>query len=353
MSDRLVLNINNNAYEGWQDVNIRQSIMSICGTFGVSNIGFRPGVSGDLNIKIDDEVTVEIDEQRIITGYIDDMPVTYSFDGADIAVIGRDKTEDLIDCSFDESINEWKNQTITNIVKNLCSPYGINVSVDGAVADRANTRIETFKADEGDVVADLIIRLCRENSILPVSYGDGKLTLTEGTTTRKATDSIKLFVNTDQGYMPQSNRDRFSRYKVKGQGIGTDDKQLKDFVNPFGQASDNVVKRYRPTIIFSETPTDFKKCQNRAIWEARIRAAISRRIIYPVFGWTQSNGEIWEINTLVDVYDDFLGIKETKLITGVNFIFNSEDMDRVTNIEVMDKDAFSLNKDIRTETDYD
>jgi len=338
----LILKINNISYSGFESVHIHRSMSKITGGFAVSINNFFRGGTSSTEIKMGQQVIIEIDGQQVLDGWIDRLPIRYGADFDRMEIYGRDITCDLVDCEHDSVPNEWKSQTVSNIIKNLCNPFSISVTVDSTVTDEAATVIDTFKANEGVPVYELISELCRDNAILPLCTGDGTLTLTKATATEYADDQIVLGTNAVAGYLDQNNEDRYSTYKVKGHGIGNDNKGLTDFVSCEGSFSDNIISRPRPLVIFSDTPTNAGQCVKRAKWEARIRAGFSRSIEYSIPGWVQSTGNVWEINKLVRVNDPYAGIKDEMLIASIDFSYDEDDGADETKILVVDKNTFSI-----------
>jgi len=351
----IVLKVAGKTYGGWTSVIVEKSLYRITGAFGFATTDIFPGNIKKWEFSLGDACSVEIDKQTIITGYIEDLPISYDNSTHNVQVGGRDKTGDLVDCSFVQDAAEWKNQTILKIIKALCHPFDIDVVADASVASQVATKIPEFKTNESDVVFDLIAKLCRMGAILPVSYGDGKLTLTRAGTAYKANDALVLGENIKSGSIEQSNKDRFQTYIVKGQGIGTDEKSLlEDVTGPVGQIRDNVILRYRPLVIFTETPCDIGRCLARARWEARNRAGASRSLEYTVQGWVQSNGDVWPLNAMVDVRDSFLGINDTLLIAAISFSVD-DTSGTVTRLSLVHPETFELLaepiEDIETEAD--
>jgi prophage tail gpP-like protein len=188
--------------------------------------------------------------------------------------------------------------------------------------------------------------------MLPISYGDGNLTLTR-TSSNKADDSIELGQNVKRGRIDQSNMDRFSHYIVKGTDGTDDNKSLLDFTQPHGQKTDGAIDRFRPIIILAEEQITTKDAENRANWEARVRAGKSRKLTYEVQGWEQLSGNLWEINSSVPVIDSFFSIDDTLLITDLTFL-HDEQSGSIARISVIDKSAFELlNGDISIFTIFD
>ena len=353
MSD-IILRVGGKKFGGWTSATVEKSLFQIAGAFGLAATDRFPGNADKWEFALGDSCTVEIDGQTIITGYIEDIPITYDDMTHNIQVGGRDKTGDLVDCSFIKAANEWKKQTVQSIITALCAPFSIEVTVDSSVTTQANEKIPEFKANEGDVVFDLVAKLCRMKAILPVSYGDGKLTLTRAGTTHKANDTLELGVNIKSAGLEQSNKDRFQTYIVKGQGAGTDEKTLGDILSPAGQIVDEVILRYRPIVIFTETACDVGRCKVRARWEARNRAGASRSVEYEVQGWTQSNRDVWPLNAMVLVKDSCLGINGSLLIAALTFTVNESGT--ITRLLLVDPETFELLeepvKTIKTKFDW-
>ena len=350
----LVLKINNISYKGFEQVYISRSMLNMCGGFVVSANNFFQGGTTSQEIKMGHGVKIEIDDQQILDGWIDKMPIRYKGREDNIFIYGRDKTCDLVDCTFDFTPNEWKNQSVRNLVKNLCNPFSISVEIDNTANSESETKVETFKANEGIPVYELIAELCRDHGILPLCLGDGKLTLTKATTNNYSDDAIVEGINILTGDILQSNIDRFSSYEVKGYGVGNDNKALDDFVSCSGSFEDSIITRIRPYTIFAENATNKGQCKKKAISEARLRAGLSRANIYTVSGWVQKSGKVWKINHLTRIKDRFSGIDDTRINCSVDYIYDESDGGDVTQIMVVDKNTFSLSEnEITIKSKYD
>jgi prophage tail gpP-like protein len=335
------LNIGGVSYSGFETIDIYKSMLIGAGTLVVSLSNYKELSS----VKIGDSIVAEIDGQKVLTGIIDKMPVMYGKNYNRMDIGARDKTCDLVDCSFNFVPNEWKKQTVENIIKNLCNPFSVSVSVEDIVRAETNIKIDTYKANEGQSVFEDIAELCRDYAILPVVYGDGKITLTKVTSNRSSNDGIIQGVNVEACYSMNDNENRYSDYIIKGQGIGNDNKELNDYISCSGKFSDPVISRVRPMIIFADLPTTLGGCQKRAKWEARIHAGLSRAIEYQIPGWVQSNNKIWEINSLVPVQDSNLKEDATKLVLSIRYHFERS-TGEISKITVVDKDTFNLSSNV-------
>jgi len=349
-SNEIVLKVEGKVFTGWKRVMVEKSLFQITGAFGLATTARFPDSFDKYEFALGDACTVEINGQTIITGYVEDIPISYDSNSHEIQVGGRDKTGDLVDCSFVESPNKWDGQTIGKIIRVLCAPFDIDIVIDDSVAAETNTKTadNTFKVNEGETIFDSILRLCKDTGILFVSYGDGKLVLTRAGTTHTY-DTLELGKNVKLGNIEQSNKDRFKTYIIKGQGLGKDKKTTRDSSEPVGRVVDNVIERYRPIVIFAQGLTTKGICLKRAGWERSNREGTSRMLEYEVQGWTQSNGVVWPLNSLARVKDSFLGIDGTLLIAAV--IFSLDDSSgKITKLVMVDPKTFEPQPAEETET---
>lgn len=340
---QLALKVGGKTYAGFESVQILQNMFSISGAYALSteNYFHKEKNKKGSNLKLGAEATLEINDTPMVTGYIDEMPIKYGDNYNNVEVKGRDKTGDLVDCTYTETPSSWKNQTVRNIIRNLCSPFGIRVTVDDSATSEVSQQLEVYAANEGIPVAELIMDICRDVGIMPIACGDGKLCLTKAGV-KNASDAIVPGDNARSAVAHYSDERRYSKTVVKGQGIGTDNKGIADYTECTGEFEDPTITRYRPRTVFADNITNNDKCRKRAIWEARIAAGLSRAVTYTVHGWLQGNGKPWKPNLLVHVNDELIGIDDTMLIYKTNMFYDEEDGGDLTDISVIHKDALSL-----------
>lgn len=342
----ILLKVKGKTFGGWKAVNIEKSLYQMTGSFILGATDIFPGNAKKWGITMGDECIVSIGDQNVITGYIEDIPISYDATSHDIQIGGRDKTGDLVDCSFTETSKEWVDQKIITVIKALCNPFSIIVEIDASVTTKVNEKTpkEQFKINEGETVFDTIFRLCKPKGILPISYGDGKLVLTR-TGTQKTFDTLELGKNVKSGSISQSDKERFAEYIVKGQGEKNPFNTVAEASGPKGTYKDVILLKSRPArkiVIWPESSCTSGYCKDMAKWEGENRAGKSRSIDYEVQGWTQSNGEIWPLNALVKVKDSFLGINGTTwLIASVNFTIDN-DSGTITRLNLVHPDTFNM-----------
>lgn len=331
-------------YNGWQDIHIEKSLSALCGAFQVRLVDTDFENKANWSLVMGEECKVYINDQLLITGFIEDINIEYDKDSHAISVAGRDQLGDLVDChrAFEQS-REWLNQSVLSIVTSLCNPFGFSVEVDSSATTAANKREATFGFNDGDTVYETIRRLCRKHYILPVTYGDGKLVLTRTGNTR-AKDRLQTGINILRGALRRSNRERFSHYYLKGFSIGFDEKTLSDFTHPKGDARDQLISRYRPFLLLEDTNTSYGECSIRAKAEAALRAGNSFTYEVEVPGWLQSDGSIWQINNLVQLTDPILAVDELLLIDQIRFV--QSDLGQLTTLQLCTPEKYKAEADL-------
>lgn len=340
----IVLSTNNYSFKQFKSVNILDTMNAITGSMSLETIDFYSGNHADWKIKLGKEYTIKIDGQLICTGYLDEIDVEYSKTKHFIIFAGRNKTGDLVDCNYDNTINEWKNETVYAIIQKLCSPYGITVLIGTGGSAAQTKRLESFKIGEGENVVIAIQRACLVAGVMAISTGEGKISLVQAGT-ENSYDGIELGVNAVSVFGKFSNQNRYSKYVIKGTGYGTDNKQLSDFIAPVGSANDLIITRSRPFVYLAETIVDSGQCLNMAKWERQIRAGQSRKRIYCVNKWVQTNGNVWAKNKKVRVKDGMAGIDKSMLISEVQFLYDS-DQGQYTFLTVVDINTYTTNDQV-------
>jgi len=340
--NEIVLNVNGKEFSGWKELEISQSLDQLASSFAFSYTEKYPNQIDSFDFGMGEEAIVQINDHRLITGYIEEIDKNYDNSNHVLQIRGRDKLGDVVDCSYweKEKTGEWLNQTVENLVKSLVSPFGISVVVDDTVRSTADERKLSFKIREGDTIADSLSRLMREFAFLPVSYGDGKLTMTRAASERKATTAIETGKNVLAGNSYQSNTERFSRYIVKGSNTGDPVHELETFTGPSKYALDPVIARNRPIVIIHEDKTNHAGCQKRADWESMVRAGKSRSYKYVLNDWLQKDGTPWPLNALYSVNDKINKVNGSFLSSSVTFRLNG--WGKTTEINLVDPKTYQL-----------
>lgn len=292
-ADKVTLLVDGSRYNGWQSVSINRSLETIAGTFSLTLTERWPGQNTARQIRPGRPCQLLIGDDKVITGYVDDVEPEISKTSHTVQVTGRCKTGDLVDCSAIYRSGQWRNVRLDTIAKNLLEPFGISVIVG---ADIGGT-FASYNIEEGETVFECLERAARQRAVLLVSDAAGNLVITTASETMEGT-VLEEGKNIEKAGATLSWKDRYSKYTVKGQGKPTDSDYGEKSTRARGIADDTAIDRYRPLIIINEDAGS--TFTERAAWERDNRRGKGSRATITVSSW-RTNGRLWTPNMLVPV----------------------------------------------------
>ncbi|MDM3007562.1 baseplate protein [Citrobacter sp. CK191] len=334
MNDTVFLRVNGREWGGWTSARIGAGIDRIARDFNVAITSQWPGSQDGMpQIKNGDLVEVFIGDDKVITGWVEALPLRYDASSISRGIVGRSKTADLIDCSAAPAQQSGKN--LFRIASALAQPFGIEV-VDAGVPAAA---VIDAQPEHGETVVDCLNRLLGQAQTLAYDDEEGRLVLGKPGG-MKAVTALVLGENILSCDTERSVRDRFSDYLVTGQRPGTDDDFGEATIAAIRQSTtDAGVTRYRPHTLQQSGTATTDSCKSRCEFEARQRAAKTQETTYTVQGWRQGNGELWKPNLSVVVYDPLNGFdNETLIIAEV--IYSQDGNGTTAEIRVGPEDAY-------------
>ncbi|HEX7124678.1 MAG TPA: hypothetical protein VF406_02740 [Thermodesulfobacteriota bacterium] len=314
MPDRVTLTVNGQRYGGWTSLEVTRSLEAIAGTFTLAVTERWPEAPVRRAIHRGDRCTVAIGDDVVLTGWVDAPRRGFDARGRTVTIRGRDATGDLVDCSAVHTPGQWRNRRLEQIAADLCRPFGIPVRR----ATDTGAPFRDVALHTGETVFEALERLCRHRAVLLVSDGQGGLVLTRAGTRRVST-VLAEGENLLAAELEDSERERYSRYVVKGQHAGDDTVGGGAAAEPQGEARDPGVKRDRPLIVLAEDQGDAGSFRERAQWEANVRAGRGTQGTATVQGWRDATGALWTPNTLVHVRSTTLEVDGPLLITSVTY----------------------------------
>lgn len=355
------LNINGNIFKYWKTVSITTELNTVASAFSV-NAFSKSSLMID-GLKSGRPVTVKIGEDTVLTGYIEQTPVSYSATSANVGIAGRSKTCDLIDCTVmvdDPNISyekpntsnsnyvscpqnaatEYKNVALETIIAQLIMPYGIKLVNE----TKPLTKKRNFSAKHEDTVLKALQNLTSTENLLFYGNEKGDLVVTEkGKLT--ADDALVLGQNILTGDASFDASKIYKYYRAVGQDKGVTGKTGHAASSHNYTAVDDNVSRTRLLTKKVQGAADTAKCKVTAEGDRDYNRDQYFKITYKVQGWRQSTGKLWKINSLVDIKDDFLDIDTQKsqkfLITRV--VFNlTENEGMTTTLDVIPPNGWRL-----------
>lgn len=348
----VILIVAGTQYAGWTEVNVTRSLINLAGEFELqltrawvdSNpIPLKPGMA----------CLVKIGNETVISGYIDDVVPSYDDKQIRYQVSGRDKTGDLVDCAAVYNSSQWSDVNLTRIAKDLCEPFGINVIDNVSQQSIAPYTIEAAKVDhiiftswrieQGETCEENLRRAARQTSALITSTVSGDLLIT-APSSKVLSTPLTLGQNIIAAAGHFSWRNRHDTYLVKGAGYtGGEAQDSTSTDKNVGQAMlirDSQVSRYRPKIVLSEDVFTADGATLRAQWQKTRDIGTSTMTQITVADWFHDGAQLWPINVLVNIQDEYQGLDVTWLIVSVNFTEGANG--RMTQLTLMPPEALSV-----------
>lgn len=335
----VTLFVNKKIYEGWEDVKITRELNAAASDFQLQMVDKWEVNKEPWRIQPGDHVHIHAGGKSILTGYSDSLDASISESDRKLAVTGRSKTGDLVDCSA--AIASYEGLTLSEIAKKLCAPFGISVSFLG----EAGASVKTKTITPGETVFTVLEYLARQRKLLIYPGVEGNLIFSP-VGARKASGELRQGANILTGAVRFNNANRFSQYEVKGQGNFNFGTEIQ-VTQPSGLARDSGITRYRPMILNAENTIDDEGGDNRAAYEADLRAAQALEVDIQVYGWFQPDGNLWDVNQLVSVDAGFLGVRRKMLIKKVEY--NKNASGTITTLTLCRSDAFGFKKIVKQE----
>ncbi|HEY9200773.1 MAG TPA: hypothetical protein VIQ81_04165 [Gammaproteobacteria bacterium] len=328
----IVLKANGIVHSGWKIITVQRSLEQLADTFSLTLSERWADSDRQRSIKVGMPCEIAIDDETIITGYVDDVLPNYDAQTHEIEIVGRSALCDLVDCSLEGK--QYKNKKLDELARIVCKPFGIGVMV----ATDIGAPFKSPTIESGQSPFEFLEQFARSRAVRMVSDRDSNLVFTRTGTVRIRT-ALELGKNIKGASAEFTQRDRFDKYTVLGQQAGGNTLTGAAAAEVKGSAIDKQVIRHRPMVSQAEGSVNAEDAKIRARWESNTRFGRSQAVVYTVLGWRHADG-LWAPNTLVPVKDHYLDINDDRLIVGVQFIM--DEAGQRTELQVMPKQAFDL-----------
>jgi prophage tail gpP-like protein len=355
-------------YNYWSSVSITSEINALSRTF---QLDITPKVYAQSEIPkftSGDEIQLTIGDDFVLTGFIDSTPISYNGTSVTASVVGRSKTEDLVDCNvapqgydlssiknnswtkninggksfvspnISKAVTQFKNIPLKLAVSQLIAPYGIKLVCESNKAAVNSNVHSTVKNSE--TVFKAIQNLTKSSGLYFMDDEYGNLVIADTDDPKSSGATLELGTNILTASARKDYTQRFSHYWYDNDQKGNN-KKFGDDLQQISKCQDDEIKRFRFYRYKEQTMNG--GISNGPEQEAKYRKAQSQKITYTVVGWRTGKdgleGDLWKVNTLVKIKDDIVlgsGVgsnSSTKemLITKVTFTLDNNGM--ITTLE--------------------
>lgn len=310
MLDKIELQVNQRRFSAWKTARITRGIESISGHFelSISDNRHLRLPSTPFEIYEGDACSVLVNNQTVITGFVDEREISISEREHRFVVSGRDAAGDLVDCSVNVGHSQFIGQPADQVIRQLAAAYNIRVTSANALPPDPYISFSP-QAKVFQVIDDL----CRFAGVLPVSDGEGGIQLINAGAEPPCSTSLTEGANIISAKARFSAAGRFRTYVMYYDSRETPTWNLGAVALP--QATDLGARAPRTLALIADKLTTPASAQTRVDWEAAGRAARADTVEVVVQGWRQANRQLWPINSLVRLKSPTLGLDASLLIT--------------------------------------
>lgn len=294
--DVLTLVVDGEEIIGWQEIDVTLRAEGFPNGFSVTasakdHIQVKARAGADCRVYLGGDL--------VISGFVDRDIQSGSPDRHSLQIIGRGRTQDLVDCSGEWPDGQLIGGDALRIARTLALPYKLDVALaNGATA---GPQVPQWLLNYGETGAEIIQRVARNAGLLAYEDAQGRLLLaTVGT--RTAASGVAYGENVQAWAIENGMDQRMSEIVCSDQAT---DALMELGGNSFyDRAIDPNVPRHRLLYaiiegVGADDPKSFTSTKAR--WELARRAGRSAVVHATVDNWRDSSGALWEPNTRVPV----------------------------------------------------
>jgi prophage tail gpP-like protein len=339
--EELVIKTGGKYLGGWTSVRVTRGVELLPSHFEVELTERFPGQISEVIVEPTATCEVSLSGDLVLTGYIDRYQPVYDKGQHRVRIIGRSKTEDLVDSALDFEKVGWmiRGETIGEVAKIVCDPFGITVSMPDGDVPIPKELEKTFDNYPGYTGYLLLEEMARSVGMLVYDNPKGELVIRKGGTGGRAGSSIVEGQNAERVEANLTADQRFARYAVFGQGR---DKELghRNY-DAVAYDPEREKLRARIRVIPAEIPdVGFEHSKKRAQWEANRRWGRSKLVRVTVTGWRSGDGVLWTPNMMTAVDLPTAKIKEDRCV--VETTWQRGERGTQTIMTLMPKEALSV-----------
>jgi len=307
--------VNGNSYTEFKQIDISDSLDDFARTARL--IITEPANNSSI-IKINDKVSIYLDDIKVITGYVEKISDSESDNSHDINIELRSLTADLIDSCCPDDLKFLEGvATYKDLVQKAIDALGLDITITDEVNISFSDEIKS--AELGQTCFDFLNEYARKAQVFLNSDGDGNVLI------RRPGGNLTTWLvegnNILESRIELDYSQRFNSYTVYSNSNVTAEGNT-DNLNVSGNAVDSIINSTRIFEKRAEKPMTADECANAAIEEANIRRIRGFKYSCKVSGFS-GNDELWEIGKLVNIRDDKKGVNGAYVIKDINYTVTS------------------------------
>jgi len=274
-------------------------------------------------------VVLMIGSTTVLQGRLDRRELRRTRDGGTVVTLsGRDLAGQLVDCSPPTSW-AWRNVSLATLAEKALADLGLTATV-AAHAD-AQRSLAWAKSEPGESYWQVIERYARKARLMPWTTPSGELRLDRPDYTSSPVASLvnaitaprKRDTNVLESVYVDDISSRYSTITVLGQAKGTDSLFGASAAHLRGEATDSVLADRglaRNLVMDDGDLRSSSEATQRAEWEISHRRYQGESLEYVVQGHGPTADEVWQLDTMVDVYDELAQISASWWLAGYRLL---------------------------------
>lgn len=290
-------------YAGWESMRITLGLDQLSGAFELAVSGDNARELSKHPLRKGVECKVMLNNQVVITGYINKRRAAYEKNSHALSISGRDVTCDLVDCSAIVPNQELHNVTLADAARQLIAPFPA-ITLDCPAPGGPFTK---FVVNEGDTIFSVLESHAKQRGLMIYTTGDGVLRIR-----KPAVTGTGLTLTEGENILSASAEDgddeQFAEYIVKAQKADDGKHQVEQ------RYSDPNVRKGRVRVITAEKPDDGTQIKNRAEWEAKLRQAKSVTANVTVQSWESKPGKLWRLGDSLKLHSPALDFNRSGVV---------------------------------------
>lgn len=358
---KMKLEVDGNPYSNFISASVEMSLDSVARRFRFTAID--PDGEGP-PFKNGDPCKFFVEDELVLVGFIEVIEISYNSEAHHMDVSGRSKPCDLIDSTL--PAKDYNPPiSLKKVIEAVVEDIGIDTKeievkiADGTEIDDFNKGVDKIASSVGENAFSFIERLARKRQVLLSSDADGNIVIISPEP--ESIDHKLIHVIPKGGllsFLEENNNNilsatstrndtkRYNQYIAKSQKnlsafLGDGILDLAKAVDQTEDVTDGAIRAGRQLVIISEEPSGKDQLGLRAIWEANIRRARSEEYTVEVLGFKTESDKIWELNKLVNIDDESMGIKKEMLVNSISFSLDSNEGSK-TKIGFVVKDSYKV-----------
>ncbi len=367
MKNDFFIQINSEKFSGFETVRVQKDMTSVVDEFLITYSVRETNDSSRRNpvnlIRAQDDIQIFIDDNKILTGFIDSLSTSYDTESRVVNIQGFSKTIDLVESDIlgdTYSIEDletltqeiFKNNNITdiNIINNLGSlPIKVKNDVFGGFYDFKSPK-ESNKIKQITKIFDYLDKYANQAKVLLRTDKDGNLVFEREEQIVTIGNLLSLKNNSNNNIKSASYGASVSSF-FRNNDLFTEEKNdsfTGGALTPNGSYIDILARpgrRIRTQKNFVEESPNLNEI---AKWEANIRRSQAMNYACTVQGYynDEKSQSLWEPNKLVKVNDDKCLVEGQFLIKGVTYD-KSVDNGSTTTLDIVNRGTFNLDPDLQ------